>query len=285
MALTIDKNTRPDNAANPFRPDCKKCFGLCCAALYFSAQDGFPADKAAGTPCPHLDHNFRCDIHKELGTLGFKGCIAFECFGAGQQVSQVVFKGQDWRTSPSSAEQMFKVFLILQQVYEMCRYLTEALSFKLEPPVRKETEELLSAAEQFTRLGPQDIIESGYSEQFSEISDLLKKISRLVRREKARALGIDFKAASAAKKDYFGKDLRKKDLRCADLRRACLIAANLEGINLYGADLIGADLRDADLRGADLSESLFLTQFQINTAKGNAETKLPSALSRPASWD
>ena len=114
---------------------------------------------------------------------------------------------------------------------------------------------------------------------------MLKKISRLVRREKARALGIDFKAASAAKKDCFGKDLRKKDLRCADLRGACLIAANLEGMNLYGADLIGTDLRDADLRGADLSESLFLTQFQINTAKGNAETKLPSALSRPISWD
>jgi hypothetical protein len=25
--------------------DCEKCFGFCCIALYFSASEGFPADK------------------------------------------------------------------------------------------------------------------------------------------------------------------------------------------------------------------------------------------------
>ena len=50
------------------------------------------------------------------------------------------------------------------------------------------------------------------------------------------------------------------------------------------ADLIGADFRDADLSGADLTGSIFLTQAQVNAAKGGADTKLPPALSRPAHW-
>jgi uncharacterized protein YjbI with pentapeptide repeats len=49
--------------------------------------------------------------------------------------------------------------------------------------------------------------------------------------------------------------------------------------------MIGADLRDADVRGADLSESLFLTQAQINAAKGDRATKLPPLLERPFYWE
>jgi uncharacterized protein YjbI with pentapeptide repeats len=50
------------------------------------------------------------------------------------------------------------------------------------------------------------------------------------------------------------------------------------------ADLIGADFRDADIRGADLTGSIFLTQAQINAAKGDAATKLPPLLIRPSHW-
>jgi len=58
-----------------------------------------------------------------------------------------------------------------------------------------------------------------------------------------------------------------------------------KGTDLRAADLLGADLRDADLRGAELSSSLFLTQAQVNVIKGDAHTKLPSHLIRPAHWD
>lgn len=51
-----------------------------------------------------------------------------------------------------------------------------------------------------------------------------------------------------------------------------------------GADLVGADLRDADLRGANLTYSIFITQLQINSAKGDSETKLPISISRPLNW-
>lgn len=84
--------------------------------------------------------------------------------------------------------------------------------------------------------------------------------------------------------DLIGAKLRGADLRAANLRGAYLIAADLRGADLRGADLIGADFRDADIRGADLTESIFLTQPQINAAKGDASTKLPPSLSHPMHW-
>lgn len=50
------------------------------------------------------------------------------------------------------------------------------------------------------------------------------------------------------------------------------------------ADLIGADFRDANLSGADLTGAIFLTQVQVNSAKGNDQTKLPSTVMRPMHW-
>jgi Mg2+/Co2+ transporter CorB len=38
--------------------------------------------------------------------------------------------------------------------------------------------------------------------------------------------------------------------------------------------LIGADTRDTNFSNADLREAVFLTQRQINSAKGNRNTKL-----------
>ena len=49
-------------------------------------------------------------------------------------------------------------------------------------------------------------------------------------------------------------------------------------------DYIWADLRDADIRHANLSNSIFLTQSQVNTAKGDSNTKLPKSLTRPIHW-
>lgn len=293
MAQEIDKNKDLDNLANVsiyyLKPDCKKCFGLCCVALYFSAQDGFPTDKKAGTPCPHLQADFRCDVHDKLGRLGLKGCAGYECFGAGQQVSQVTFAGKDWRQESSSAPLMFEVFLVMRQLHEMCWYLTEALTLRLAMPIRKEIKEVLCETERITGFTPQSLIEFDLAKHRTKVNILLASTSELVRNRTISEINITDKKTVHKKKpilplDYSGRDLRKKDLRGADLRGACLIAANLEGADLHGADFIAADLRDINIRGADLSRSIFLTQSQINVAKGSCNTKLPPSLSRPEHW-
>ena len=70
--------------------------------------------------------------------------------------------------------------------------------------------------------------------------------------------------------DWMGKKLNGKDLR---------------GVNFKGAYLIAADMKYTDLSDANLSTSMFLTQMQINSAKGNAKTLLPLHIQRPLHWN
>ncbi|RDI45501.1 pentapeptide repeat protein [Falsibacillus pallidus] len=81
-----------------------------------------------------------------------------------------------------------------------------------------------------------------------------------------------------------GKNLKTSDFRGANFRGAYLIAADLRDSDFRMAEMIGADMRDADVRGADFSNSLFLTQVQINAAKGDSKTKLPPGIKHPLHW-
>lgn len=268
------------------RVDCKECFGLCCVALYFSASEGFPVDKEAGKPCLNLQSDFCCSVHKDLRELGLKGCTAYDCFGAGQKVSQVVYGGHSWQQAPASAKQMYEVFLIMRQIHEMLWYLTEALILESAYSIKGELNAMLKELESLTFLSPSSLIELDMAAQRAAVNALLLQTSELVRAQICpvqRSLSRHKKTLGKGL-DLIGADLRKTELRGENLRAAYLIAANLRGVDLNGVDFLGADLRDADLRGADLSNSIFLTQAQINTAKGDSHTKLPVSLARPAYW-
>jgi uncharacterized protein YjbI with pentapeptide repeats len=110
------------------------------------------------------------------------------------------------------------------------------------------------------------------------VNELLLKTSQRVR-------GKQPKKKERRGADLIGARLRQADLSKANLRGAYLIGADLRDADLRQADLIGADLRDADLSGADLTGALFLTQSQVNAARGDQATKLPSAVTRPSHWN
>lgn len=48
---------------------------------------------------------------------------------------------------------------------------------------------------------------------------------------------------------------------------------------------VQADLFKADLSEADLSEAIGLTEGQINSTEGDADTRLPKGIHRPAHWE
>ncbi|MER7480092.1 pentapeptide repeat-containing protein [Streptomyces sp. NPDC126510] len=261
------------------RGDCERCFGLCCVALPFAASADFAVDKAAGTPCRNLREDHRCGIHARLRQKGFTGCTVYDCFGAGQQVSQITFGGQDWRTGPPErARRMFDVFPVVRQLHELLWYLTEALTLPAARPVHAELREALEKTGELTAGTPEELAVLDVAAHRKEVNVLLLRTSELAR---ARFKG--------RKKDRRGADLMGARLKGADLRGACLrgaylIAADLTGADLRGADLIGADLRDADLTDADLTGAFFLTQPQLNAARGSAGTRLPGSVTRPGHW-
>lgn len=260
------------------RADCASCFGLCCVALGFTASADFAIDKEAGQPCPNLRDDFGCGIHSRLRERGFPGCATYDCFGAGQQVSQVTFGGQDWRQAPETAQRMFATLPIMRQLHELLWYLAEALTLPPAEELHGELDAALATIERLTRDSAAALLELDVAAHRRDVDGLLRRTSELVRAE-ARERPEDHSRA-----DLTGAGLDGADLRGANLRGAYLIAARLRGADLRMADLIGADLRDADLGGADLTGCLFLTQSQLNAAKGDARTKVPSALTRPEHW-
>jgi hypothetical protein len=287
----IDRGARPDLMA-----DCAKCFGLCCVALAFAKSADFGFDKAAGDPCQNLDGDYRCSIHPHLRDRGFKGCTVFDCFGAGQKVSQHTFAGESWLTTPEVRADMFAVLPVMRQLQELLWYLDEALRMHAAVPLRAELIRASAEVTAITEGSPASILHTDLNEVRGPVAALLREASRLAREDlalssrqtdarrghptktppKARRIGPDA--------DLLGADLSGLDLRGAELRGALLIAADLRGADLSVAELLGADLRDANLAGADLRTALFLTQAQVNSARGDARTLLPPILKRPSHW-
>ena len=266
--------------------DCDDCFGLCCVALPFARSSDFAMDKEAGKPCHNLQQDYRCGIHANLRQQGFRGCTVYDCFGAGQKVSRYTYNGRDWHRHPETARQMFEVFPVMRHLHELLRYASEALELEAARPIRAELRAAREETERMTRLSPEALLALDIAAQRAAVNVLLLKTSELVRaqapRPKPGAQGKRKPRGRGA--DLIGAGLRGADLRGANLRGAYLIAADLRGADLRMADVIGADFRDADLSGADLTSSLFLTQAQLNSAKGSRATKLPRTLTHPEHW-
>ena len=265
--------------AEALRADCANCFGLCCVALTFSASADFAIDKNAGEPCPNLQADFRCGIHQRLRQDGFRGCTVYDCFGAGQKVSQRTFGGRDWRQAPETAKRMFEVLPIMRQLHELLWYLTEALALPQTRPIHGRLRTKFDETDGLTHREPDALVELDVATHRQSVNELLLLTSELVRAEVPQRERKNRRGA-----DLIGAKLRGADLRGADLRGAYLIGADLRGADLRLADLIGADLRDTDLSGAALTGSIFLTQSQVNAAKGDPATKLPPSLTRPSHW-
>ena len=271
--------TVEDDTLKNLRADCKNCFGLCCVALPYAKSADFASDKDGGTPCHNLQSNYQCGIHKDLRNKGFRGCSAYECFGAGQKVSQFTYKGMDWRTSKDIAQEMFNVYPIIQQLHEMLWYLNEALSLEVSKSIHKELQDSIEVTENLTSKSPEFILTIDVAEHRVKINELLIRTSELVRAQ------VTKKQKNTRRPiDYLGAKLRGADLKGANLRGALLIAADLRNADLRWSDVIGADFRDADISGANLIGSIFLTQAQVNAAKGNKHTKLPTTIVMPAHW-
>ena len=163
------------------KPDCERCCGLCCVAPAFSASADFAIDKPSGRPCPHLSMGFRCSIHDRLRAEGFRGCVAYDCFGAGQKVTQLTFGGQDWRRSPQLAKQMFDVFGVMRQLHALLVYLREAAQLRPARPLDDELRRKLEELEGYSRQSPDVLMGIDVASQKAEVNELLLRVSDLVR--------------------------------------------------------------------------------------------------------
>jgi uncharacterized protein YjbI with pentapeptide repeats len=268
----------PEGDGLSLRADCDSCFALCGVVPAFFASADFAITKDAGQPCPNLKPDFRCGIHTRLRESGFRGCTVYDCFGAGQKVSQVTFGGEHWRSGPVVAMQMFEVFPIMRDLHELLWYLSEALELQPTGPLHSELSLALTETERLTYLSAEALAALDVEAHRQGVNALLLRTSQMVR----AAASLETKELRGA--DLIGANLAGADLRGASLRGAFLVGTDLAGADLRMADLIGADLRGANIKGANLTGSIFLVQSQVDAAKGDIETTLPPTLSRPSHW-
>lgn len=123
----------PANLHNiKLEPDCANCAAYCCVALAFDKSPMFAYDKQAAKPCKHLDATHKCTIHDHLETNGFKGCVRYNCFGAGQRVFLEIFAGKSWRDHPNDAREMFDAYRVMHNVHEFLAMLQAARKLTLD---------------------------------------------------------------------------------------------------------------------------------------------------------
>ncbi|NYD40309.1 pentapeptide repeat-containing protein [Nocardioides panaciterrulae] len=250
--------------------DCSRCFALCCVLLPYRRDAGFGADKPGGVPCGHLRDDDRCGIHADLRERGWPGCAVFDCFGAGQHVSQVTYAGTSWRDHDDLGE-MAAVLSVVRRLHEMLAHLEEVRRRTPDRAAADLAERLLALRDRT----PVELLTADLDQLHEECGALLAAAARRLR---------DPAAPDLTRADLAGRDLRRRRLHDAGLRGALLIGADLRGVDLGRADLLGADLRGADLRGALLREALFLSGPQLEAARGDAATTIPEGLRRPSVW-
>ncbi|MHC1722817.1 MAG: pentapeptide repeat-containing protein [Aminipila sp.] len=273
--IKLEKNNRYNKLLKTLSIDCEDCCGICCTALYYTKMDGFPEDKAAGKPCGNLKNDFKCSIHNNLVEYKLKGCMAYDCFGAGQKVTQEIYGGRNWKKNPEDADQMFQVFLIIYQLHQMLWYLIQADRINTDNIMENEINNLIEENDRMAQISPEEIIKLDLGLYKNRVNRVLKETCKVVHSEI-----MD----SNHSMDCMGKNFKKQNLDGKDFSMKLLIAANFEGCSLNKTNFLGADMRDTNFTNTDLSKSLFLTQMQINTAIGNCQTKLPEYLTMPEKW-
>jgi hypothetical protein len=268
--------TGAPGAPVPLRADCSSCAALCCVVPAFVRSAQFAITKPAGVACPNLDA-YRCTIHADLRDRGFGGCVAYDCFGAGQRVTATVLAGRDWRRDRRALDEVAEALPWARRWHEVAWYLDEAGRLPAAAGLRDALVGARDAALELALLGPRDRRSADAEAQHADMVQLLRRASDLARAgypERRELRGASLVAARLVGVDLAGADLRGAALLGADLRRS----------TLAGADLTGADLRGADLREADLRGALFVTQSQLETAVGDGRTRLPVGLRRPGHW-
>lgn len=274
MKLQFD-HTFNKSKMEPFRINCAHCSGLCCVALYFSKLDGFPKNKEAGTPCHHLQETYQCNIHATLKQRGLKGCMSYDCFGAGQYITQRLYTKPDWKSiMRNNAEQIFQSYSTILHIQQTLWYLNECSRLCLSGA---EHQSIHALCQEGTLLKEQSIetLATLNLQPFThKANTFLKNVCHMYATQKS----------TNKSKNYLGKDLSKQQLQGYDFSMSLLIGANLEDAELYGAMFLGTDMRDTNICNTDLRHCLFLTQIQMNAAKGNDKTLLPAHISRPTTW-
>ena len=125
-------------------------------ALPFDKGEAFARDKPALHPCPNLvGHG--CTIHDRLEPAGYRGCVLYDCLGAGQRVVQEVFAGADWQADATLRAPMAEALGILRRIHAALELLVTAESLTLPEALAQERQTLIAIFHPEARWSPESL--------------------------------------------------------------------------------------------------------------------------------
>lgn len=168
------------------RGDCARCQGLCCVSLPFDRCESFAFAKPADVPCRHLAPSFRCAIHPELAVRGQAGCAAYDCYGAGQRITQELFAGVSWQRDAGERAELLAAFRRLTRVHALRWLLHESERLALSRPRRREREQLLAELEPTHGLSRETLAELELTQLERAVHAWLRSLAEEISPERAR---------------------------------------------------------------------------------------------------
>ncbi|WP_309615350.1 pentapeptide repeat-containing protein [Salinibacterium sp.] len=180
---------------------------------------------------------------------------------------------------------MFSTFPIVRRLHELLWYLDQAVTLVDGDADRAPLVSQFERVVALSNLPPDQLKDVDIDAEFDRARPLLIEASRI-----ARGIGDAIGQTTRGGRilgpgsDLMGSKLAQIDLSGQTLRGSLLIGADLQSARLNQCDLLGVDMRDANLAGADLDGAIYLTQMQVNSARGDDSTVLPDGFSRPSHW-
>ncbi|KRA94997.1 hypothetical protein ASD83_19410 [Devosia sp. Root685] len=107
--------------------------------------------------------------------MGYDGCEAFDCLGAGQRAS-AIFAAENWRRDPAVARRLYASFSLLLRIQEMRRALETAADLDIGAALHEERLVLLDTLSAQGESRREDIAEET-SRTLKECRAFLKRLA------------------------------------------------------------------------------------------------------------
>lgn len=164
-----------DQPLDPYRPDCSRCQGLCCVAPAHRPGDGFPCAKNQDAACGHLDREtFRCRVFDRLELEGYTTCRAYDCFGAGPQVTR--WLSEPWPASPeSAAARRFDDFRRLSRLRCLLAHMMSRADLRAHP-LRATLEAIVTGYDATGTLPDQTAVNGRLMEHGALVAEMIRAV-------------------------------------------------------------------------------------------------------------
>lgn len=165
---------------------------------------------------------------------------------------------------------------LIYRMFQLRFFLYESKKLASSEILLPEIEQLLQENDAICKLSIEEMLHYPIDSYQDKVNYILKKSCV----ELKKFLGVK----KVTETNFLNRNFRGKNLSGFDFNMKPLIASDFHNCKLKGATFIRTDTRDANFDGADLREAVFLSQGQINAAKGSRRTKLPKHLKYPVTW-